>query len=278
VNRTARNILILSSAVLLAGAQFRAQAQQPKNAGAQHNASSQFTRAKPAPDANAYPSDTSTPDRFFKPKPKNAEELDRYIENSSGRLLVKIGTSWCSPCRAMDQSVRSLLSTGLNDVDYLPLDVDTVNFAASRLMAAPTLIVRRIGKADTSNIDGWAYFFAQPIIAQYAAQPALANAARRGMFSSIAKLRTLKAQGERVKFTIDGTTNFVAVLEGAKIGIYDAATYGKRGMMYPIWVLFEDGKRVAEGATFDLQKDQEFKRMLQAIIDSLAHEPAAPGP
>ena len=278
MGRATRNVILASTIVLaMAGARALAQ-QQKKDAAPKQSPSALFQRAKPAADTAkdlAYPARQDSTETFFKAKPKNAEELDRYINNSTGFLFVEIGFTGCPPTLAMEHDVSGVLSqlaakTG-KETEFLKLDMNASDFRKK----AETVVVEKACEIPVSNIAAGLFMYSQPAIN--------ANGRPSRKFSSsylvdaIEKLSALKEQGGRVKITLDGTRQFVAVLEGDSIGIYTAATYIQSGtapgILAPLYMFVYEGKIVMGGVTYDPEADKE---MLQAKIIAIARELAPP--
>ena len=58
-------------------------------------------------------------------KIKNKEELDRFI-NGEGIKCLKFGALWCSPCRALENTIKSLTLKETDGVEFAEIDVDEV--------------------------------------------------------------------------------------------------------------------------------------------------------
>ena len=58
-------------------------------------------------------------------KIKNKEELDKFI-NGEGIKCLKFGASWCSPCRVLENTIKSLTLKEVDGVEFAEIDVDEV--------------------------------------------------------------------------------------------------------------------------------------------------------
>ncbi|GEM_PF-2844022 len=276
MNKTVRNIVVVSTAVLaLAALRAAAQIPQKKEAEPKKPAAA-FQSAKAATDTNASVYlDSGWPSYLFtNARPRTAAELDSYIDNSKGILLVKLGTTWCPPCLAMDADASGMMQGYFGDEgQYLSLDVNYSDLIKSKRVNAQGILVEKICEFDTSYREGGIYEFARQIMSNPEVNQEKAN---KNLFASFKKVKSLKNEGDRVAITIDGGLNYFVVLEGGKLAIYSAAVYGnmdKNRPMVPIWVIFKDGKRIAEGATYDLRTG---RKKLESLLEFISKNLAVP--
>lgn len=56
-------------------------------------------------------------------KIKTKEELDKFLE-SGNCVIIKFGAQWCGPCRALENTIKSLTIEETDGVQFAEIDVD----------------------------------------------------------------------------------------------------------------------------------------------------------
>lgn len=79
--------------------------------------------------------------------------------------LVKVGATWCGPCKALDKAIKE--STQVQFLDYVQKDLDSLQseeVQELKVRGVPTLILydnsgqeiqRKSGAMKTSEFDEW---------------------------------------------------------------------------------------------------------------------------
>ena len=80
-------------------------------------------------------------------KIKTIEEIDNLAE-SGDFIIAKFGAQWCGPCRALENTIKSLTLEETNGVQFVEIDVDEADESlveAYSIRSIPVLVYFKDG-------------------------------------------------------------------------------------------------------------------------------------